>query len=83
MRFDMGEKAAALRTELRSLVNDNVPEHYLGAFTDDPDDLEIAQRFCRLLAERELLCLAWPKEFGGGGASVWEQTVVREEMWAH
>ncbi|RWA20200.1 acyl-CoA dehydrogenase [Mycolicibacterium elephantis DSM 44368] len=79
----MGEKAAALRTELRSLVNDNVPEHYLGAFTDHPEDLEIAQRFCRLLAERELLCLAWPKEFGGGGASVWEQTVVREEMWAH
>ena len=22
-------------------------------------------------------------EFGGGDASVWEQTVVREEMWAH
>ena len=34
-------------------------------------------------AERNLLCLAWPEEFGGGGASVWEQTVVREEMWAH
>ena len=36
-----------------------------------------------LLAERDLLCLAWPEEFGGRGASVWEQTVVREEMWAH
>lgn len=24
----------------------------------------------------------WPEEFGGGGASAWEQTVVREEMWA-
>ncbi len=32
---------------------------------------------------RNLLCMSWPKEFGGGGASVWEQTVVREEMWAH
>ena len=31
----------------------------------------------------DLLCLSWPEEFGGGGASVWEQTVVREEMWAH
>ncbi len=30
-------------------------------------------------------CCAWRgrEEFGGGGASVWEQTVVREEMWAH
>jgi alkylation response protein AidB-like acyl-CoA dehydrogenase len=81
--FEMGPKATALRAELRQLVKDHVPEHYLGAFTDDPNDLEIAQRFCRMLAERELLCLAWPKEFGGGGASVWEQTVVREEMWAH
>ena len=28
-------------------------------------------------------CLAWPEEYGGRGASLWEQTVVREEMWAH
>ena len=83
MDFEMGQKAADLRRELRELVKDNVPEHFLGAFTDNPADLEMAQRFCRLLAERELLCLAWPKAFGGGEASVWEQTVVREEMWAH
>jgi len=79
----MGQQAAALRAELRELVNSNVPEQFLGAFTDDPADLETAQAFCRLLAERNLLCLSWPEEFGGGAASVWEQTVVREEMWAH
>lgn len=83
MDFDMGPRAAALRTQLRSLVKEQVPDHFLGAFTDDPADLDTAQRFCRVLAERDLLCLAWPEEFGGGGASVWEQTVVREEMWAH
>ena len=83
MDFEMGQKADALRGELRELVNANVPEHFLGAFTDDPADLETAQAFCRLLAERNLLCLSWPEEFGGGAASVWEQTVVREEMWAH
>ena len=27
--------------------------------------------------------MAWPPEFGGEGASVWLQTIVREEMWAH
>jgi len=79
----MGPRAAALRTELRQLVKEHVPADFMGAFTDDPADLEIAQRFCRLLAERGLLCLAWPEEFGGRGASAWEQTVVREEMWAH
>jgi alkylation response protein AidB-like acyl-CoA dehydrogenase len=81
--FTMGPGAAALRAELRQLVKEHVPPDYLGAFTDDPVDLEIAQRFCRLLADRGLLCMAWPEEFGGRGASPWEQTVVREEMWAH
>ncbi len=83
MDFDMGKRAADLRRELRDLVSEQVPEHFLGAFTDDPADLQTAQEFCRTLAARNLLCLAWPEEFGGGGASVWEQTVVREEMWAH
>jgi len=81
--YDMGEAAAALRGELRKLLRAHVPPDFLGALTDDPADLEIAQRFCRLLAERGLLCMAWPEEFGGRGASPWEQTVVREEMWAH
>jgi alkylation response protein AidB-like acyl-CoA dehydrogenase len=81
--FDMGASAAALRSQLRDLVREHIPEDFLGAFTDDPADLEVAQQFCRTLADQELLCPAWPEEFGGRGVSVWEQTVVREEMWAH
>ncbi|MEV4445691.1 MULTISPECIES: acyl-CoA dehydrogenase family protein [Streptomyces] len=83
MDFRMGEGATRLRAQLRGMVREHVPADFLGAFTEDPADLEVAQRFCRLLADRGLLCLAWPEEFGGRGASVWEQTVVREEMWAH
>jgi alkylation response protein AidB-like acyl-CoA dehydrogenase len=79
----MGPGVTELRAELRQLVTEHVPPDFLGAFTDDPADLEIAQRFCRTLADRGLLCLAWPEEFGGRGASAWEQTAVREEMWAH
>lgn len=83
MDFTMGATAAKLRGELRRLITDEVPADYLGAFTDDPADLAVAQRFCATLADRGLLCLAWPEEFGGRGATIWEQTVVREEMWAH
>lgn len=83
MDFDLGASATALRGELRGLVREHVPPDFLGAFTDDPADLEVAQQFCRLLAERGELCMAWPEEYGGRGASAWEQTVVREEMWAH
>ncbi|MCU1486402.1 MAG: acyl-CoA dehydrogenase domain protein [Actinomycetia bacterium] len=79
----MGDGVAALRRQLRGLVGEHLPADYLGAFTDDPADLEVAQAFCRLLAEQGLLCMAWPEAFGGRGASPWEQTAVREEMWAH
>jgi alkylation response protein AidB-like acyl-CoA dehydrogenase len=81
--FEMSQEATALRQDLRDLVKKHVPEDFLGAFTNSPDDLEVAQAFCRLLAKRGLLCMSWPEEFGGRGSSAWEQTVVREEMWAH
>lgn len=83
MDFDMGEEVSALRIELRRLVKEHVPPDFLGAFTSDPSDLAVAQQFCHLLAERGLLCMAWPEEWGGREASQWEQTAVREEMWAH
>ena len=83
MDFDLGDQAAALRSRLRELITSHIAADYLGAFTDDPADLDVAQRFCKLLADEGLLTIAWPTEYGGGGGSLWDQTVVREEMWAH
>ena len=80
MNFDDTPAERQLRTEIRELIEAEVPPGFMGAFTNDPDDLEVANRFCRVLAERRLLCLAWPKEYGGGDGTPWEQTVVREEM---
>ncbi|WP_319436875.1 acyl-CoA dehydrogenase family protein [Mycobacterium sp. RTGN5] len=82
MDYALGDDAAALRQRLRDLMKTHLPEKFHGAFTDDPQDLATTEAFCRLLAKEGLLTLAWPKEFGGGGGSVWQQTVVREEMWA-
>ncbi|HRW37963.1 MAG: acyl-CoA dehydrogenase family protein [Acidimicrobiales bacterium] len=83
MDFDLGAEATALRARLRALVSAHFDEGFLGAFTDDPADLAATQAFCRLLAAEGLLTLAWPVDHGGGGGSLWDQTVVREEMWAH
>ncbi len=83
MDFDLGESAAALRVRLRALIAEHIADDYLGAFTSDPADLDVAQRFCKTLAEEGLLTLSWPTEYGGAGGSMWDQTVVREEMWAH
>lgn len=82
MDFDLGERAGALRGELRALVRDHVPADFVEGVSGDPKDVEITNRFCRVLAEHGLLCVAWPEEYGGRSASTWEQAVVREEMWA-
>ncbi len=81
--FSMGDTATALRARLREMISERLPEGFLGAFTDDPEDLATTQRFSRTLAGDGLLTLAWPREYGGADGTVWEQTVVREEMWAH
>jgi alkylation response protein AidB-like acyl-CoA dehydrogenase len=82
MDYDLGDDAGQLRQHLRELISNNVPADFLGACTEDPQDLATTETFCKLLAVEGLLALAWPKEHGGGGGSVWHQTVLREEMWA-
>lgn len=83
MDYSLGENAEALRSRLRTLIAEHIPDDFLGAFTEDPADLEITRRFCRILAAEGLLTVAWPKDYGGAGGTLWEQTVLREEMWAH
>ncbi len=80
--YEPSVEISELRARLRDLIATDLPPDFLGAFTSDPADLERAQGFCRRLADDQLLCLAWPEEYGGLGASIWEQTAVREEMWA-
>lgn len=76
------ETVSELRARLRSLVGANIPSDFLGAFTDDKADEELVRRFSRILGEQRLFALAWPEEWGGGGADAASQTALREEMWA-
>ncbi|GAA5092068.1 acyl-CoA dehydrogenase family protein [Microbacterium yannicii] len=76
------ESVSRLRSDLRALIAEHLPADFLGAFTPDPADFALTEAFSRELGRRQLLASAWPREFGGAAADVWEQTAVREEMWA-
>jgi alkylation response protein AidB-like acyl-CoA dehydrogenase len=83
MDFDLGDNARALRQRLRRLIADEIPDWFHGPFVDDARTQEVVQAFCATLAEQQLLTINWPREYGGADASIWEQAVLREEMWAH
>lgn len=82
MDFDFTPEEERFRYELRAFLEATLPDWWRGMFVDDPRAIPFTREFCQLLAQRGWLTLAWPPEHGGQGASVWAQTVVREEMWA-
>lgn len=76
-------ESAALRERLRSLMDELLPTWWSTPFSGDPRVREVVDRVVARLAAEGLLTLSWPCEYGGGGADVWQETVLREEMWAH
>jgi len=83
MDFAFTAEETAFRAELRAFLADELPSWWRGMFVDDDRAMPFTRELCRKLADRGWLTMAWPSEHGGQNASVWMQTVVREEMWAH
>ncbi|WP_293786780.1 acyl-CoA dehydrogenase family protein [uncultured Aeromicrobium sp.] len=68
-RLSLGAQAEALRAEIRSLLDDH----------RDGDGFDI-EGLRAAAADAGVFALAWPREYGGRGASLEEQVVVNEEM---
>jgi alkylation response protein AidB-like acyl-CoA dehydrogenase len=82
MDFDFTPEEEAFRAELRAFLDEELPTWWKTVFVDDDRAMPFTREFCRKLAARGWLTLSWPKEHGGADGSVWQQAVVREEMWA-
>lgn len=52
----------------------------LGADRTSIGTIERSQAFSKKLAERGWICMTWPKEYGGPGATHLDQLVVMEEL---
>ncbi len=76
MDFSWTPEDQAFRTEVRRFIQDNLPADWDNTPRFGTDEsFELGRANARKLAERKWLALAWPKEYGGLGASHWQQAI--------
>jgi len=83
MDFQFTEREENFRQEIREFVKKNLPKDYYGNFLEEEHDdksWEFAMSIAKKLAEKKWLTIAWPKEYGGMGASHMEQLIFKEEV---
>ena len=77
MDFNFSPEEEAFRAEVRKFIEENKPESFdaYGA-----RDQSVIAEWNRKLAEKHWIGFSWPKEEGGGGGSLLEQFILKEEM---
>jgi alkylation response protein AidB-like acyl-CoA dehydrogenase len=83
MEYRFTSEQEALRGELREFLHSELPQDWKVANDREAmtrEEFDFSQRFARKLSERGWLTMAWPREYGGRGASHIEQLIYSEEM---
>ena len=87
MKFAYDQDVEAFRAEVKTFIKENLPPEeerakrgYEDGFKTLQDEYDYTMGFQKKLSERDWLAMAWPKEYGGGGASHMRQLVYNEEM---
>ncbi len=82
MDFRLGEKELALKEEIRKFAEAELPSDFVRNTLIDGEfrDFEFEISMSRKLAQRGWLVMSWPEEYGGHGASLFEQTVYEMEI---
>jgi alkylation response protein AidB-like acyl-CoA dehydrogenase len=82
MDFRFSPAQESLRQDVRAMLSTELPVNRRAESgeSDDDEQWSFGMQFTRKLAERGWLTAHWPKEYGGGGFSIMEQVVLREEL---
>ena len=73
MDFQLSEKEEAFRDEVRGFLDDNLPE---GAERTP----KLIENWTKKIREKRWVGFSWPKDVGGGGGSIMEQVILKDEM---
>ena len=76
MDFNFTPEEEAFRAEVRAFIAENLPPE------DARQDPAAIMAWNTKLAEKRWIGFSWPKEAGGGGGSLVEQFILKEEMSA-
>jgi len=82
MDFKFGEKEEALRREIQQFAKDELPPGWNSGLLEEEnkdEDWAFAMSISKKLSQKGWLTMAWPKEYGGMDASLFEQLVYGEE----
>jgi len=82
MDFKFSEREEALKREIREFAKEELPPGWLTVMLEEEsrdEDWEFAMSISKKLSEKGWLTMSWPEEYGGKGASLWEQLVYLEE----
>ncbi len=75
MDFNLTEEQEAFRDEVRRFLDENLPPE------EERDDM-FQLKWGKLVREKRWVGFSWPKQVGGGGGSIMEQAILKEEMAA-
>jgi len=82
MDFKLSEREKTLIDEIARFAKKELPEDFVGTHLIDQEyrDFEFEISMSKKLAQKGWLVMSWPKEYGGQGASLMEQTVYEMEI---
>ena len=73
MDFQLSEQEEAFRNEVRAFLDENLPE-------GQARNGEFMKEWNRKVREKRWVGFSWPTEVGGGGGSIMEQVILKDEM---
>lgn len=83
MDFKFSPEDEAFRQEFRSWLEHHIPRDWRDDELHDPDTLEEFERrraWHRQLYDGGWMCIHWPQEYGGRGASLIQQVIYHQEL---